>query len=58
LRFNPKIASFKNTLLEQKMDTIGGRYPFVFRNGNTNYKEFSISAMVSMLMDENSKFMA
>ena len=57
LRFNPKIASFKNTLLEQKMDTIGGRYPFVFRNGNTNYKEFSISAMISMLMDENSKFM-
>lgn len=56
LKFNPKIASFKNNLLEQKLDTIGSKYPFVFRNANTNYKEFTISALISLLMDENFYF--
>ena len=56
IRFNPKIASFKNTLLESKMDTIGGKYPFIFRNGNVGYKEFSISGLLSLLSDENHLF--
>ena len=34
MRFNPKVSSFKNTLLEQKVDTIGGKSPFIFRNNN------------------------
>lgn len=57
LQFNPKISSFKTTLLESKLNTLGSRYPFFFRNGNVNYKEFSISALVSMLSDENELFM-
>ena len=56
IRYNPKIASFKTTLLESKMDTIGGKYPFVFKNGNVEYKEFSISGLISMLSDPNNKF--
>jgi hypothetical protein len=40
VRFNPKVSSFKETVLEQKQDTIGNKYPFVFRNGNIKYKEF------------------
>lgn len=57
IRFNPKVASFKNTILESKLDTIGGRYPFIFRNGNVHYKEFSISGLISMLSDPNEKFL-
>lgn len=56
IKFNPKISSFKTTLLEQKTDTIGGRFPIFFRNGNTAYKEFPISGLVSYLMDENCLF--
>lgn len=56
IRFNPKISSFKTTLLETKMDTIGGKYPFFFRNGNVGYKEFPISGLISMLMDESEEF--
>lgn len=57
IKFNPKVSSFKNTLLESKMDTLGGKYPFFFRNGNTSYKEFPISGLISMMMDENESFM-
>lgn len=57
IRFNPKMTSFKTTLLESKLDTIGGQYPFFFRNGRTAYHEFPISGLISFLMDENRLFM-
>lgn len=54
IRFNPKISSFKNTIQETKQDTIGGAYPIFFRNGRLKYKEFQISGLISLLMDEPS----
>lgn len=57
VRFNPKVGSFKETVLESKQDTIGGRYPFFFRNGNTKYKEFSINGLISYHMDNNETFL-
>lgn len=57
IRFNPKMSSFKTTLLESKIDTIGSRYPFIFRNGSVAYKEFPISGLISYLADENSLFL-
>ena len=56
IRFNPQISSFKTDVLEQKTDTIGSKYPFIFRNGSVNYKEFSISGLISYFMDENQFF--
>jgi hypothetical protein len=58
LRFNPKVSSFKDTILETKTDTIGGKYPTFYRNGKVQYKEFPISALISMLMDENKEFLS
>lgn len=57
IRFNPKVSSFKTTILETKTDTIGAKYPFFFRNGNVNYKEIPISGLISLLMDDNHLFM-
>lgn len=57
IRFNPKVSSFKSTILETKTNTIGGKYPFIFRNGNVEYKEFAISGLLSVLGDENDEFM-
>lgn len=57
IRFNPKVTSFKNTLLETKTDTIGSKYPFIFRNGNVKYKEFPISGLISYHADEEKLFM-
>lgn len=56
IKFNPKISSFKETVLEQKQDTIGSKYPFVFRNGNVKYKEFQISGLISYHMDLEQNF--
>ena len=56
IKYDPKITSFKNTLLENKVDTIGSTHPFIFRNGNVKYKEFPISGLISYLSDENNFF--
>ena len=58
IKFNPKVTSFKTTILESKLDTIGGQFPFVFRNGRTNYKEFPISGLISYWMDNEELFMS
>lgn len=57
VRFNPKVSSLKTTLQEAKVDTLGGRYPFIFRNGDTKYREFPISGLVSYLMDDEQLFL-
>jgi hypothetical protein len=58
IQFNPKISSLKNNILESKTDTIGSKYPFIFRNGYVHYKEFSISGLISLLSDDSGKFMS
>jgi hypothetical protein len=56
IRYNPKVSSFKTTLLEKKVETIGNKYPFVFRNGAVGYKEFPVEGLISYNMDENQRF--
>lgn len=56
LSYNPKVSSFKDNILETKVDTIGSKYPFFFRNGNVKYKQFPISALLSRLSDEEFLF--
>jgi hypothetical protein len=58
IKFNPKVTSFKTTVLENKLDTLGGQYPFIFRNGRTSYKEFPISGLISYWMDNEEMFMS
>lgn len=58
IRYNPKINSLKINILENKLDTIGSKHPFIFRNANTYYREFPISGLISYLMDEQNLFMA
>ena len=57
IRFNPKVSSFKTNRLEQKIETIGKRFPSFFRNSNVNYKEFPISGLISYYLDDNELFL-
>ena len=57
IRFNPKVSSFKTTILESKTNTIGNKFPFFFRNGAVQYKEFQINGLISYLTDENELFL-
>ena len=56
IKFNPKMTSFKTTLAEQKIETIGSRYPVFSRNGIINYKEFPLSGLISYNSDEQELF--
>lgn len=58
IKFNPKITSFKTTILEQKLDTLGGKHPHFFRNGKVAYKEFPISGLVSHESDDEELFLS
>lgn len=57
IRFNPKISSFKQDVLESKTETLGGKYPIISRNGNVYYKEFPISGLISYQMDDEHLFL-
>lgn len=57
VQYNPKVTSFKQSVLEQKQTSIGGKYPYFYKNGQVSYKEFPISGLVSYLADENEKFL-
>ena len=57
VQYNPKVSTFKQDILEQKVDTIGGQYPFFFRNGRVKYKEFALSGLISYLIDSNELFL-
>lgn len=58
IRYNPKVSSFKTTIQEAKTETIGSKYPYFQRNGNTGYREFAISGLLSHLSDEKGYFNA
>lgn len=52
IRYNPKLGNIKTNLSESKIDTLGSKYPFFFRNSKINYKEFTISGLLSYLGDD------
>ena len=53
IAYNPSISSFKHTLSESRQDTIGGKYPFIKRNGYIDYVQFPLGGMIYSAMDEN-----
>ena len=58
LKYNPSISSFKHTVLASKQDTLGGKFPYINRNGFVYYAEFPIEALISFNMDENGHFVS
>ena len=56
IKFNPTVSSFKRTIQESRIDTIGSQYPFIRRNGYANYAQFPIGGLISFEMDESQLF--
>lgn len=56
IAFNPKVSSFKPVVLETKTDTIGGKHPFIYRNGDVYYHEIPISGLISCQLDDSNLF--
>ena len=56
LAFNQQLNSFNITVNDGQYTTLGGKYPFITRNGNTRYRQFPVSGLISFNMDENELF--
>lgn len=56
LLFDNKIGNVKTNFSDSKVNTIGGQYPFITRNGNMKYKTFSINGLISFNMDNDDLF--
>lgn len=55
LIYNTNLSSYAYTVNDTKTDTIGGQYPFIARSGNTKYRTFPISGLISFSMDETNE---
>ena len=51
IRFDPEVANFSHVVSQSLTETIGSKYPFIRRNGNVNYRTFSLSGTITHFMD-------
>ena len=56
IKFNPTVSSFKRTIQESRVETLGSKYPHIRRNGYMNYVQFPIGGLISFFMDEEELF--
>jgi len=56
IKYNPKISNYSHVLSETKVDTLGSKYPFIRRNGAINYRQFSITGLITLFNDEDEVF--
>lgn len=53
IKFNPSVSEFKYNTMESQQTTLGSQYPFVRRNGNSYFRTFSISGLITAFMDDS-----
>ena len=56
IRLNPTVSSFKRNVVESNTVTIGGKFPFIKRNGYTYYRSFPIGGLISSQMETGDVF--
>lgn len=57
IKFDYTISNFRPVVNRQKMDTLGGKYPKFAENANMDYRQFSISGLISSQEDEDNLFL-
>lgn len=57
IRYNGQLTSWKPVVNRQKIDTLGGKYPKFVENATLNYKQYTISGIISAEGDFNRKFL-
>ncbi len=56
ISLNPQVSSYQRVISDTVTSTLGSKFPFISRNGNANYRQFSISGLIASGMDENGIF--
>lgn len=52
IKYDSSISNYQYTVVESKTDTLGGKYPFVRRNGDTYYRQFAIGGLITHLCEK------
>jgi len=47
LKTNLQMSNFQYNVIESKTDTLGSQYPFIRRNGDTYYRQFSLTGTIT-----------
>ena len=58
LKYDFQISSYKTNISQSKVDTIGGKYPYIRRNGNMYYRSFPCTGTITGLMDNAELFVS
>lgn len=58
IQFDPQVTTFSRIVNDSKVDTIGSKYPYIRRNGPTEYRQFQLSGLISFLMDDYNIFLS
>lgn len=56
IKFDGQISSYQIKIVENVTETIGSKYPYIKRNGDTYYRTFSMSGLITSLMDMDFTF--
>lgn len=56
LKYDAGVSSFKPTVSESKVDPLGSKYPVIRRNGKTNYRQFTLSGLITSFQDDTNTF--
>lgn len=52
LSYDSHVTSYKRTVLENKVETLGSKFPIIRRNSATNYKQFALTGLITFHTDE------
>lgn len=47
IKYNPEVTSFKRNITDVITPTLGGKYPYTYRNGHQNYRTFTIGGLIA-----------
>lgn len=56
IKFNDNISGFKRNVADNIITTLGSKYPYISRNGNMDYRSFSLSGTIAYEMDAQNQF--
>lgn len=56
VKFNDNISGFKRNVADNIITTLGSKYPYISRNGNMDYRSFSLSGTIAYEMDAQNQF--
>ena len=56
VKFNPNLSNYRRNISDNVVTTIGSKYPYITRNGNMDYRSFTLSGTIAYEMDAEHQF--